>query len=98
MNNLAVATMIRLLWNVIDTIDRYHATSVSVNSSSSAGSRAPNRARARTKFRSVHHVFRPDLDVDREVIADSRQPCPLRVAIGASGLLLAREPEIEAYR
>src|SRR5882724_9449414 len=47
MNNLAVALMIRLLRNAVDIIDIYHAASVSVNSSSSLGSRAPNSARAR---------------------------------------------------
>jgi hypothetical protein len=69
---------------LVDTIDRYHATSVSVNSSSSTGSRAPNSARPRLddaaepgKFRRVHHVLGPDFYIDREVIADSHQPRPL---------------------
>jgi uncharacterized protein YlxW (UPF0749 family) len=37
MNSLAVALTSGLIRNLIDTLDIYHATSVSVNRSSSAG-------------------------------------------------------------
>src|SRR5947199_2641454 len=47
LNILPVAPMVSPL-QMVDTIDIYHATRVSVNSSSSAGRRAPNSARART--------------------------------------------------
>src|SRR6266403_4247265 len=102
MKSLAVALMNPPPSELIDTNDIYHATSVSVNSSKRWGSRAPNKApcpnntAAPGKFRRVHHVLGPNLDVNAKVIPDRRQPAPLLIRIVAPSLLLATEPEVES--